>query len=166
MTDKAWETLDLVVFKLTVLKFEGRWISPSIGRSMVPMSDFPTNSRKVDARVDEVAVVLGSVWGVVFKVVSEIAEWVLSYRGLVPSISCSRGRVTGVDPISLSGLYCMFSGEQSRTVNPDFSGVSGILSGCSGDAGRMDNCLVRTGSYHNMSYKPPLEHVGSFYIPF
>jgi len=166
MTDKAWEPLDLVVFKLTALKFEWMLISPSAGRSMVPASDFPTNSNKVDTTVDEAAVAMGSVLGVVLKVVLDTVEWVLWYRGLVLSISRSQGRVTNVDPISLSGLYCMFSGEQSRTLNPDFSGVSGILPEDSEEAGRFGNCLVRSGSYRNMSYNPRRKHVGSFYVPF
>lgn len=166
ITDRAWEPLDLVVFKLAVLKFEGRWISPSVGRSIVPASDFPASSSKVDTTVDEVAVAMGSVWGVVFKVISDRMDWVLWYLGLVPSISCSRGRVTIVGPISLSGLYCVFCGEQSRTLNLDFSGVSGILSEGLGEAGRTGSCLVRTGPYRNMSYDLRRKHVGSFYIPF
>jgi len=166
ITDRVWEALDLVVFKLMVLKFEGRWISPPVERSMVPASDFPTSSSKVDTAVDEVAVAKGSVWGVVFEVISDTMEWVLWCRGLVSSISCSRGRVANVDPISLSGLYCMFCGEQSRTLNPDFSGVSGILSEGLGEAGRTGNCLVRTGSYRNMSYNLRRKHVGSCCIPF
>ena len=167
MTDKAWEPLDLVVFKLTVLKFEGRWISLSVGRSIVPASDFPTNSSKVDTTVDEGAVVMGSVLGVVFKVVSDTIEWVLWYRSLVLSVSCSRGRVaTVVDTISLSGLYCVFCGEQSRTLNPDFSGVARNLSEDSGETGRIGNCSVRTGSYHDISCGVRQKHIGSFHIPF
>ena len=61
MTDRAWEPLDLVVVKLMVLKFEGRWISPSVGCSTVPTSDFAASSSKVDTTVDEVAVAVGSV---------------------------------------------------------------------------------------------------------
>lgn len=152
MTDKAWETLDLVVVKLTVLKFVGMLFSPSVKRSRVPASDFAASSRIVETTVDEAAVAMRSVRGLVIKVTSDPMEWVFGYRGLVSSISCNRGRATTFDPISLSGLYCRSFDEQSRTLNLVFSGVSGVLSEELREAGRFGNCLPLTGPYRNVSY--------------
>jgi len=74
MTDRACEPLDLVVFKLIVLKFEGRWLSPSGQHSRVPASDLAASSSTVDTTVDEVAVAVGSVRGLVINVTSDTVE--------------------------------------------------------------------------------------------